>query len=278
MAYKNGIVAASFALVNAATNAQQPGRITLYEATTGNVLKSVEVGYLPDMVAFTSDGKKLLSANEGEPNGYNQPTSFDPEGSVSIVDLSSGAKNATVKTASFAPFNSQIDALKASGVRIYGPNATVAQDIEPEYVAISPDDKQALVTLQENNALGVIDIESATVSKIIPLGLKDHNKVTVFGVESFDFNSQLYIGNTAAEQSIPMGGFSGLAFEGIAANGNLKFITHTDRGPNGEPVGIIRPFFLPKFAPEIVRFELNRYNGRINITQRIQLRFRPVNC
>ncbi len=272
VAYKNGVVAASYAVVNATTNAQQPGRVTLYEATTGKILKSVEVGYLPDMVTFTADGKKLLSANEGEPNGYNQPSSFDPEGSVSIVDLSAGVTNATVQTASFTAFNSQADALKAAGVRIYGPNATVAQDIEPEYIAISPDGKQAVVTLQENNALAIVDIASATVLKIIPLGLKDHNKVSVFGVETFDFNNLSSIGSTTADQSIPLGGFSGLAFEGYAANGNLKFITHTDRGPNGEPTGIYRPFFLPKFAPEIIRFEVDRYNGRIIITQRIQLK------
>ncbi|MBL0183036.1 MAG: esterase-like activity of phytase family protein [Chitinophagaceae bacterium] len=80
------------------------------------------------------------------------------------------------------------------------------------------------------------------------------------------------IGNTAAGQPVPLGGFSGLSFEGYAANGNMKFITHTDRGPNGEPTGINRPFFLPNFAPEIVRFELSRSTGQISITQRIQLK------
>jgi hypothetical protein len=58
----------------------------------------------------------------------------------------------------------------------------------------------------------------------------------------------------------------------VAANGNLKFVTNTDRGPNGEPVNDKRPFLLPAFAPEIIRFELTPSTGAINITQRIQLK------
>ncbi|MBL0183035.1 MAG: hypothetical protein IPP96_12365 [Chitinophagaceae bacterium] len=172
VAVNNNRLAASYAIINKTSKAQQPGRVTFYNAANGAVQKSVEVGYLPDMVTFTSDGKKLLTANEAEPNGYNLPDSFDPEGSVSIVDLSAGMNNITVQNASFSSFNGQIAALRAAGVRIYGPNATVAQDLEPEYIAISPDGTTAWVTLQENNAFATVDIASATVTNIIPLGLK----------------------------------------------------------------------------------------------------------
>lgn len=51
--------------------------------------------------------------------------------------------------------------------------STPSQDLEPEYVAISPDSKTAYVTLQENNAVAVLDIATGQVSKIIPLGIKD---------------------------------------------------------------------------------------------------------
>ena len=60
-------------------------------------------------------------------------------------------------------------------MRIFGPNATVAQDLEPEYVGIDADGKTAYVALQENNALAVVDIKSAKVRKIIALGFKDHS-------------------------------------------------------------------------------------------------------
>ena len=58
-------------------------------------------------------------------------------------------------------------------MRLYGPNASVAQDLEPEYIAVAPDSKTAYVTLQENNAFAVIDIWPGTVKEIIPFGYKD---------------------------------------------------------------------------------------------------------
>ena len=272
VAVSNGILAASFAVVNSTTRAQQPGRVTFYNAATGTVLHSVETGYLPDMLTFTPDGKKILTANEAEPNSYGQATSFDPEGSISIIDISSGVVSAVVQTVSFTSFNSQAAALRLSGVRIYGPGATVAQDLEPEYIAISPDGTKAWVTLQENNAFAVIDIATATVSSILPLGFKDHSAVAVSSFNSYQFTNLPVLGTTIGGQNINLGGFSGLHFEGYAANGNLKFITNTDRGPNGEPVSDKRPFLLPAFAPEIVRFELNPSTGVISITERIQLK------
>jgi DNA-binding beta-propeller fold protein YncE len=275
VAAHNGILAASYTVatvLGSASSIHHNGRVTFYDAATGAVLNSVTVGSLPDMVVFTSDGKKLLTANEGEPSSYNQPNSVDPEGSVSIIDLSNGVAAATVQTVNFQAYIGQEAALKAQGVRIYGPNANAAQDFEPEYIAISPDGSKAYVTLQENNALAIIDITSAIVTQIVPLGLKNHSKPKVLGVETFEFNIMPAIGTTTGGQTINLGGFSGLAFEGYAANGNMKFLTHTDRGPNGEPSGQNRPFALPDFAPEIVRFELNKSTGQITITQRIQLK------
>ena len=275
VAVSGGIVAASFTVATQLAPLSfihHPGRVTFYDAASGAVLNVVTVGSLPDMIVFTANGKKLLTANEGEPSSYNQANSVDPEGSISIVDITSGVTNATVQTATFSSFNGSINALRTAGVRIYGPNATVAQDLEPEYIAISPDGSTAWVTLQENNAIAVVNITSATVTEIKPLGLKDYSKPTVLGLKTFEFNNLPSIGTTTGGQPMTLGGFSGLTYEGTAANGNLKFVTHTDRGPNGEPTGQVRPFALPNFAPEIVRFEVNRNTGLVAITQRIQLK------
>ncbi|MBW6399496.1 choice-of-anchor I family protein [Roseomonas sp. HJA6] len=128
------------------------------------------VGALPDQIGFTPDGTKILTANEGEPNSYGLADSVDPLGSVSIIDVATGA----VSTADFTAFNAQTDALKAAGLRVFGPGATLAQDLEPEYIAVDPNDPtKAYVTLQEANAIAVLDIPSATFTSIIPLGLKD---------------------------------------------------------------------------------------------------------
>ncbi len=150
-----------------------PGRVAFFRASNLELLSSVVVGALPDMVTFTPDGRRLLVANEGEPNSYGLPDSVDPEGSISIITVNEG-RNPTVATAGFAAYNSRADELRRLGVRLYGPNATVAQDLEPEYIAVSEDSKTAYVTLQENNAVAIVDIDSARITDIRPLGFKDH--------------------------------------------------------------------------------------------------------
>ncbi|NDJ16381.1 bifunctional metallophosphatase/5'-nucleotidase [Myxacorys almedinensis A] len=162
------------AIAVAATVSTDPGQVVFFDAD-GAVQGAVTVGALPDMVTFTPDGTHVLVANEGEPNSYNQPDSVDPVGSISIINLANGIANATVNTAGFERFNGLKAELQAKGVRIFGPNATVAQDLEPEYITVSDDNKTAWVSLQENNAIAVVDIASASVTDILPLGLKDHS-------------------------------------------------------------------------------------------------------
>lgn len=155
-------------------NKQAPGKVVFFD-TAGTLLSSVTVGALPDMLTFTPDGLWVLVANEGEPLDYCAPgLANDPEGSVSVIDIRGGVvglTQASVRTAGFTAFNGAAPA----GIRIFGPNATVAQDLEPEYIAVSPDSKTAWVTLQENNALALVDIASATVTSLVPLGTKDHS-------------------------------------------------------------------------------------------------------
>jgi DNA-binding beta-propeller fold protein YncE len=166
VAAKNGVIAAA---VQAEVKTD-PGTCLFLDAE-GRVLKSVKVGALPDMLTFTPDGKYVLVANEAEPSA---DYTVDPEGSVSVIDISGGIDNLTqanVRTAGFGQFTLQS---LVPGVRIFGPNATVAQDLEPEYIAVSPDSKTAYVTLQENNAMGVLDVETATFRRIAALGVKAH--------------------------------------------------------------------------------------------------------
>jgi DNA-binding beta-propeller fold protein YncE len=151
-----------------------PGVVAFYNAADLKLLHTVTVGALPDMLTFTSDGKTLLVANEGEPNSYGLPDSVDPEGSVSVITVNRTGVS-TVASADFKAYIGKEAELRASGVRIYGPGANAAQDLEPEYIAISADNKTAYVTLQENNAIAIVDIASAKVTAIKPLGLKNHN-------------------------------------------------------------------------------------------------------
>ncbi|MFN9280473.1 MAG: choice-of-anchor I family protein [Betaproteobacteria bacterium] len=176
VAVNNGFVA----LAVQASVKTNPGKVIVLRASDLSVAGSAEVGALPDMLTFTPDGKTILVANEGEPNSYGQSDSVDPVGSIGVIDVSGLSATGApivlpVRIAGFESFNSQKDALLAAGVRIFGPGARVDQDLEPEYITVSADGKTAYVTLQENNALAVVDIAKASVTAIKPLGMKDHS-------------------------------------------------------------------------------------------------------
>lgn len=149
------------------------GQVALYRASDLTFLASTQVGALPDMLTFTPDGKRILVANEGEPNSYGQSDSVDPEGSISVIDLV--GTQMSVRTADFRNWIGREDELRSAGVRIFGPLANAAQDLEPEYIALSPDGTTAYVTLQENNAMAIVDVANARVTAIKALGYKDYN-------------------------------------------------------------------------------------------------------
>jgi hypothetical protein len=133
------------------------------------------------MLTWTADGSKVLVANEGEryssPASTNPPpaTVFNPAGSVSIINFNAAAPgSSSVTTVGFNAFDGQESTLRAAGVRIQsGVAASIA--LEPEYIAISPDGNFAHVTLQEANAVGILNLNTNTFTSIAPLGLKDYS-------------------------------------------------------------------------------------------------------
>jgi hypothetical protein len=139
-------------------------------------LKKVTVGSLPDGMAFSPDGSKLIVANEGELSVNFAKDGIDPIGSISIIAVANGVPADTPTTLDFSAFN--VGASRASelpgDVRIGRPGATVAQDMEPEYVTISADNAQAFISLQENNAVAVVNLATSRIERIIPMGYKNH--------------------------------------------------------------------------------------------------------
>ncbi|MBU5653598.1 choice-of-anchor I family protein [Corynebacterium aurimucosum] len=142
----------------------------------------VMVGALPDNVHLTADGGYALLANEGEPsnelNAEGTDYVTDPEGSVSVIKLPEAVEAPTQADARIAGFTAFDDQPLPEGVRVFGPSGHDSKpsiDFEPEY--ITSQDGKAFVSLQEANAIGVIDIESATVEKILPAHIADHSQV-----------------------------------------------------------------------------------------------------
>lgn len=172
VAVSNGRLAVAIA----ADPITDPGVVAVFDTRTLREIAVVPTGALPDSVTWTPDGRYLLVANEAEPRcvDTNDPReAIDPEGSVTIVEFAGRAGVKSVRTAGFTQFDDRRDELIAAGVRLNWPGATVAQELEPEY--ITTDGRTAWVALQENNAIGVLDIASATFTDIVPLGRKDHS-------------------------------------------------------------------------------------------------------
>ena len=130
---------------------------------------------------------------------------------------------------------------------------------------------------ERNSSIGfrvrVSDAENLFSEAQVTVALNNIAEATplAFQLSNFEFENRPKLGTTSKGDDVLLGGLSGLFFIGTAANGNLKFVANTDRGPNGNPTGQNRPFLLPDFQPEIVSFELNRTTGKIEITKRTGL-------
>jgi len=134
----------------------------VFATKSGEYVTHVQVGAMPDMVTFTPDGEKAITANEGEPS---DDYSVDPEGSVSIIDVDSF----TVNTLDFS--EAELD----GQVRADSPGTTI-QQLEPEFVTIADDSQTAYVTLQENNAIATVDLVNEQIVAVNGLGVKDHSQ------------------------------------------------------------------------------------------------------
>ena len=147
------------------------GRLVFFNTSNGSILNTLELGYHPDHVSRTPDGTKLLIANEGEyTTGENGTTAR--AGSVSVVDISSVASaaniaalsSANVITRDFSAPNLTGNA-SLTGVRdntLTTNNATTTanpNNVEPEYITSTND--KAFITLQEGNAIAVLDFSSS---------------------------------------------------------------------------------------------------------------------
>lgn len=194
IAVKNGIIAV--ASPNG-TNPQGNGSVVFFDIN-GVFLKQLNVGVLPDMITFTPDGTKVMTANEGEPN---DAYTVDPEGSISIIDVPTltvagiqALTQTNVTTLGFTQFNGQEATLAATGGRKVKSTSTLAQDLEPEYIAISPDSQKAWVSCQENNAIIEVNLTTKALTGIWGLGKKDMS-LPGNGFDASDNNGEVLIAN-----------------------------------------------------------------------------------
>lgn len=276
---KNGVVAAAVE----ANVKQDPGKIVLFQ-TDGTFIAEYAAGSLPDMVTFDHSGNMILSANEGEPSDdYNT----DPEGSITIVDITAGAANGVVTQINFNDYDNKKQHLINKGVRIFGPNASVSQDMEPEYITVLDNDTMAYVACQENNAYVVLNLNTKSIMDIYALGEKDHSKGRV-QIDNIILNQEVQmpmLGTpvyNGGQPTVYLGGFSGMFYDAAnSSNSDWVFYAIPDRGPNDgavnkstvtpTPSGNLRPFKLPDYQGRIVKFHYNPMTQAVTLDSADQI-------
>ena len=209
------------------SNKLENGEALFFDAAAEDLaaaeLGRVTVGALPDNVHLTDDGAYALIANEGEPsnelNADGTAYMEDPAGSVSVISLPesvAAASQDAVRTAGFEAFDAP--GMLHEDIRIFGPenhHNKPSLDLEPEYVASA--NGKAFVTLQENNAIAIIDIASATVENIVPAHIADHSTVAIDSSNKDD---------VAALRTIPVKGLSMPdSIHAFTSNGQTYFAT-----------------------------------------------------
>lgn len=153
------------------------GRVAVFTCNADGTLtfeQAYETGVQPDMVTFTPDDSRILTANEGEPREGYADGAVDPAGSVTVITVADG----TAVNVDFTAYDSNEERQKLVDAGIVMKKDTVpSEDLEPEYIAAGND--TAYVTLQEANAIAVIDLDSLKVEGIYSAGYEDYSTTAV---------------------------------------------------------------------------------------------------
>ena len=257
----NGTVALA---LEGLTDKQANGKV-VFTDINGTYISEAASGAMPDMITFNHAGTKVYTANEGEPNAA---YTNDPVGSITVVDISGGVASPSATTIGFTAYNGQEIALRSQGIRIYGLNASAAQDFEPEYITISDDDTKAWVALQENNALVELDLTTNTIVKLIPLGYKDHS-LTANAMDVSDQTSGINLSNFNVR-----GMYQPDAITQYTSGGNIYLLTANEgdsRNYTGfsEEVRMSALNLDPAVYPNSADIKNNAVLGRLTVTNRL---------
>lgn len=170
------------------SNPQSSGKLMFFDEK-GDPTGQFPAGSMPNMVTFSPNGTWVLVANEGTPS---DDYLTDPIGSISILNISNGVGNISPSAVEFVDFQKLDTIAYDSLINIYGNNGQQlpSQDLEPEHIAVNPSSTKAYVTLQENNAVAVIDILSSSLDTVLALGYKDFSAT---GLDASDTETNIDI-------------------------------------------------------------------------------------
>lgn len=156
---------------------QQPGTLVFIDLARQEIAARVPLlGIGPDNLNVTPDGKKAIIAIEDEEDEDNLPG--QRPGSVNFVTINYN------NPAESKVNNVELDLSEVKGVNY-------ASDPQPEYVAISKNGRTVAISLQENNAIAVLDITSETVTRIFSVGTSIHERADIVEDDEIDFSQPL---------------------------------------------------------------------------------------
>ena len=241
------------------TTSRDRGKVKFFD-TEGIFLGETRVGYHPDMVTFTPDGRTLLVANEGELEDLEDPTSYDPVGSVTVIKVF--RRKGGLKT-----FSKQLKFKNLCGrlrknVRVgITPDSTVEQDLEPEYIAVSADSSTAWVSLQENNGIAIIDLKEPRITRVVSLGFKNHSQVGN-GLDASNKDDAINI-----KQWPVLGMYQPDTIATYEAEGKTYIVTANEGDSRDFEEARVKDLVLdPKAFPNAVELQKEEKLGRLKVT------------
>ena len=153
------------------------GVLVVLNPEDGAIVTTIELGGQPDSIAVSEDNNYAVIAieNERDEDLGDGEIPQAPAGFVVIVD-----------TTDVDPNNWSISTVDVTGLDgVYEPS-----DPEPEFVAINSDNV-AVVTMQENNAIVLIDLPTGTVLNSFSAGTVDLYNIDVDEEDHITFESVL---------------------------------------------------------------------------------------
>lgn len=226
------------------------GAVRLIDTRSFGERGTIRVGALPDMLTFTPDGSRILVANEGERAQMADPASYDPPGSVSIIDV---ASRTVIATAGFAGVPG------ADRVRLF-PGKSAEVDLEPEYIAVAADGSRAFVSLQEANAVAVLDLASHRFTEVIDLGTKDHS-LPGMGLDPSDRDGRVEV------RTVPVKGmYMPDALATYVVDGRTYLVTANEGDTRDEDVRVKNLLLDPAVFPDAAWLQLDANLGRLSVS------------
>ncbi|KAA5539936.1 DUF839 domain-containing protein [Roseiconus nitratireducens] len=151
------------------------------------------------------------------------------------------------------------EAAREAGIRVF-PGVELANDLEPEYISVSPDGLTARVTLQEANAFAVLDIASGVITDIQPLGVKDHS-IPGFGLDASDRDDAINIANWPV-----FGMYMPDAVTSFEIAGVTYFATANEGDDRGEDERIKDLTLDPTAFPNAAELQEDENLGRLGVS------------